>query len=860
MMAGAKRWFFRSVFVLLCIGVLLPLKMSCAPSPAPPKQEAPSLQTAAPQAIINGQGDLSQPAIGALVVQRRSSFCTGTLIAKQVVVTAAHCVDAISRYGLSNVTFRTDFTDPNRKFRSEYHELLQVANHPKYTRGSGANYDIAVLILKKKVQNVTTIPASKSPMDQKWIGSNVKVVGYGLIQTQPSNRSADQKYAADIPLFRIDTRSFIHYDNKTPKDQRKSACHGDSGGPALYMVDGKMRVLGVTSIAYQATGTGGGQTLCDGGAVSTRTDSAYDFLRPFLQKYGDGPEVCKTDTECGPCDSCGTKLVCEPKTFAKEATHCQPCKTDSDCGNGICYRFEGGFRCLQSCTTDRCCPSGTLCNALAGTNKTESVCLPEKNFCPDVTCTDTKDCGPGEKCDSGTCKPDLPKATAEVCQPCTSYKECGTGVCYGPKGNGRCTQPCGTGGFCPEGFTCKALYPGTPNQCVPKDNTCKISCTKDDECPAGFGCLNKYCTRKGGGVHGDSCDPMPCKDGLQCVLTASGKNCMQPCGVKSGFAGTTCPSNAQGGCQGGTRCYTRSGFNVCLGQCQQTSECAAVGGGTCSQVGNCLCRRDSDCNSGYECNLFTYSGNSAVGGCVPKTGIQNCQSGFECRSFSGRQYCVPLGPGNRAVGEDCDSLNRCRDGLVCLNTGDSLRCFEDCSNTQKCTLGGSCARIGRSTSICLCQNNFCPKGRVCEIAFQGYGVCTSQKQENENRVCIDAKDCPLYFDCKDGKCVQGTVPGPEPVEEPVTEAATEIPTQDAGNGSEATPEPGPEPEPEKTTQPEPGPEKQEAKDGGTTESTLPPPPKSGCGCSQTNNAPSPGLPLSAFLLVGLFFLRRRTEA
>ncbi|TNE43640.1 MAG: trypsin-like serine protease [Deltaproteobacteria bacterium] len=854
-MAGTNRVFSRSFYVCLFVGLLVPLKFSCAPAPTQ-QEKAPVYKTAAPQAIINGTADLTQPAIGALVVQRRSSFCTGTLIAKQVVVTAAHCVDAISRYGLSNVTFRTDFADPNSKFRSEHHELLQVAKHPQYTQNSGASYDIAVMILKKKVQNVTTIPANKTAMDPKWVGTNIKVVGYGLIQTQPSNRSADQKYAADIPLFQISTRSFIHFDNQTPKDQRKSACHGDSGGPALYLVDGKIRVMGVTSIAYQATGTGGGQTLCDGGAVSTRTDANYDFLRPFLQKYGDGPEACKTDTECGACDSCGSKLVCEPKSFPTESNHCKPCKDDNDCGGGICYRFNNGFRCLQACTKDGCCPQGMLCNALAGTFQSTTVCTPETAACPDVTCTDAKDCGPGELCDNGTCKPDLPKPSAELCQPCSDYKACGSGVCYGPQGNGRCTQPCGAGDFCPQGFVCKALYPGHPNQCVPTDGTCKLTCTKDDECPTGFGCLNKYCTRKGGGIHGDSCDPMPCKEGLECVLTASGKNCMQPCGVKAGYGGTTCPSN--NGCLGGTRCYTNSGFNVCLGKCSSTDQCAAVGGGTCSQVGNCLCRSQSDCNQGFVCNLFTYSGGSAVGACVPQEGQLNCSSGFECRNFENKEYCVPVGPGNRAVGEECDSLNRCKDGLVCLNTGSSLLCFEDCTNTQTCKLGGSCARVYRSLSICLCDK-VCPKGRVCQTAIQGYGVCTSQKQQNQNRVCIDDKDCPQYFDCKESKCVPGTIPTPEPTTEPVDEAPTEAATQDAG--TESQPEPAPEPAAEAPSQTEPAAEPQTTPDASTTTDTaLPPPPKSGCGCSQTNNTPSPGLPLSAFLLVGLFFIRRRTHA
>lgn len=848
--SGFVRFFRRLLWVMGWFGVLVCFEVSCISSPQSPEKDGLSSVS---QSIIQGQPDLTQPAIGALVVQRRSSFCTGTLITRQVVVTAAHCVDAINRYGLSNVTFRTDVADAQQKFLSEYHELQLVAKHPQYVQSSGADYDIAVLILKNKAQNVTPIPANQTAMEQKWLGTTVHVVGYGLIQTQPSNRSADQKYAADIPLFRIDARSFIHYDSQTPKEQRKSACHGDSGGPSLYQVDGKIRVLGVTSIAYLATASSGGQTLCDGGAVSTRTDANYDFLRPFLSKYGDGPEACKTDQECGPCDSCGQKLVCEPKTFQTESKHCRPCQTDNDCGTGICYRFAQGFRCLQACTTAGCCPTGSLCNTLAGVSRSVSVCEPE-TACGPIVCQNDAECGPGETCQQNTCQPNIPPRSPELCQPCTTYAQCGVGLCYGPQGNGRCTQPCATGDFCPQGFVCRALYPGLPNQCMPQDDTCRIPCAQDDHCPANFACLNKFCSRKGGGIHGDTCDPMPCQEGLECVVTASGKNCMQPCGIKAGYGGTSCSTDNQ--CFGNTRCYKTDALQVCLAACQTTTDCTAKGGGTCSQIGNCLCRQQSDCASGYTCNFFTYSG-GAVGACVPQEGILTCRSDFECRGFADKDYCVPKGSGSRAVGEECDSLNRCKEGLVCLNTGSGSTCFEDCTQTQTCTLGGSCARVGRSTSICLCEGNFCPQGRVCRTAIQGYGVCQPQARASNQRVCIDQRDCPPFHDCKEGKCLPGTIPQPEPISEPTSEPTPEPTSEPATEtvmdaGQESTT--STEPVPEKTVSPEITAQSDQQE---TADTALPPPPKQGCGCSTLSSPTPPSAALVVLLCLGLAFFSTR---
>lgn len=838
-------------YLLLCgVLCLASFKFACQ---EPTVRPLPDLTDTKAMPIINGAPDLDRPAIGAMVVRRANSFCTGTLITKQLVVTAAHCVDAVNRYGLASVQFRVDVKDANQKFTSTYYELLQVAKHPNYTSGSGASNDIAVLVLKKKAQNVTPIPINTQPMDQKWIGTNVRVVGYGLIQTQPQNRSADQKYAADIPLFQIKPNSFIHFDGQTPKDKRKSACHGDSGGPALYTVGGLIKVLGVTSIAYQATPSGSGQTLCDGGAESTRTDTQLAFLQPYLQKYSDGPQACKTDTECGLCGLCGQKNICEPKPITKEAKHCQPCKADADCGGGVCYRFDSGYRCLQACNKDNCCPADHFCTSTTGTSKSSSACVPTKDTCPDVTCQVDGDCGPGEKCDTAkkTCVPDLPPRSTELCLPCSKHSDCGKGLCLGPQGNGRCSQPCGTGDFCPDGFTCQVSYPGLPKQCVSKDGTCRLPCELDDHCPKDFACTNKYCSRKGGGTYGDPCDPMPCATGFKCTSTTSGKVCLQECGVKAGYAGTACLAGDK--CNGGVRCYKGSSIQVCIGTCKVTNDCKASGGGTCTQLGNCICRRDSECETGSICNYFTYDQQGWVGACVPeKEGVLACPSQFSCSRSESGESCVKSGGGSRAIGEACDSANSCRTGLRCMPTSSGGVCVEDCTQTQQCKLGGSCLRVGRTTAVCLCQGNNCPSGKVCKIAIQGYGYCTTE-QGRPAPGCTSDQECPGGYRCDAGKCVEAPV-GPEPTPEPppVTE-----PVSDAGVGPEPKPEPpapGPEPKPEPST---PKPDVTTTPDVSTNDG--PKPPGGGCGCQASVGTPASGsMPFALFLLAGLgFFFRRK---
>jgi len=59
----------------------------------------------------------------------------------------------------------------------------------------------------------------------------------------------------------------------------KGACHGDSGGPAFAVINGKLFVIGVTS---RAPSLSGGET-CLEGAVYTSVPAHIEFLRQSAQ-------------------------------------------------------------------------------------------------------------------------------------------------------------------------------------------------------------------------------------------------------------------------------------------------------------------------------------------------------------------------------------------------------------------------------------------------------------------------------------------------------------------------------------------------------------------------------------------------
>ncbi len=528
----------------------------------------------AKRAVIGGTIDNRLPGVGTLVANRRS-FCTGTLIASRLVVTAAHCITAAQRSMNRNQTvqFRIDLpTGQGTNFKATYHDVGIVKTHPQYSssRGGLAN-DVGYMTLKKDVAGVTPIPINTTKLDQTWVGKQVTFLGYGLIQTQPRPRSPGRKYSANITLRTVSA------DRIRTQDKGKSICSGDSGGPGLYKFNGEMRIIAVNS--YVTGRTSGRQPLCDGAGWSFRVDYYVSWLQPLINKYGG---KCKSDKDCGPCYRCDAKKgKCVVKGTTPTQEYCKPCTSPSSCGgtgqSNICQRQSVGNRCLQACDAQGCCPLGTSCRIVGGSNQ----CVPNKATCADVACQTDKECGPGEGCSKGTCRPKPVAPAATLCRTCATDADCSGGVCTSYPDGKRCTQPCVADNFCPKGYTCQSL--NNKRQCVATSGDC--GCKANTDCHSGFACQKGLCVRVGGGKYGDSCSSKRgCAKGYRCTPTqASGTICIQTCSgaYAAGQPGSVC---ASGKCVGGASCQPLQGNSFCLSKCSSDTDC-----GRCMRCTNNKC-------------------------------------------------------------------------------------------------------------------------------------------------------------------------------------------------------------------------------------------------------------------------------
>ncbi|KAJ2489651.1 hypothetical protein IWW37_003789 [Coemansia sp. RSA 2050] len=184
------------------------------------------------------------------------SACTGSLIAPNVVLTAAHCayVTDTIRYTASQVQvgFSHALPDPTVVFRG--YSVSRIILHPSFNMRT-LRSDIALLILSSNVPD-TTAKKAKILTGSYDASATVTAAGFGLIDPYSKTAVSDVLMQVDLNLGTtafcrsnspgFDPNYVLCTDGKVGKD----TCNGDSGGPlAIPNKDGPdgTALLGLTS-------------------------------------------------------------------------------------------------------------------------------------------------------------------------------------------------------------------------------------------------------------------------------------------------------------------------------------------------------------------------------------------------------------------------------------------------------------------------------------------------------------------------------------------------------------------------------------------------------------------------------------
>jgi V8-like Glu-specific endopeptidase len=288
--------------IALALTALLP---ACAPDPGQP--------AAARRHIVDGTSDNGDPAAVAIGTrrvgcdERLEARCSGTLVAPRLVLTAAHCVLDPRLSSSLEVMFGSAVDAAGVAFR----QVVHVAVHPEY-RGDGDAADLAALILDTPAP-VAPATLGTEAMDATWVGSQVRMVGFG--QPRSTDPVTGVKRSGTAVITEVSAAGF-----RVAADPAMS-CHGDSGGPVLATRGGVEVVIGSTS-----TGDPGCQLYGD----NVRVDSFRDaFITPWIEDAATWPAPAAADSDellalgdmlcaadCVGDEQCPAGLVCRPSPGA----------------------------------------------------------------------------------------------------------------------------------------------------------------------------------------------------------------------------------------------------------------------------------------------------------------------------------------------------------------------------------------------------------------------------------------------------------------------------------------------------------------------------------------------------------------
>ena len=235
---------------------------------------AAALGSAAPAgAIINGSPDgNAHPNVGGLVAPEpysdgTSLYCSGTLIAPKVFLTAAHCGEDGERV---RVTF-----DPAYEVGDPVIAGTFEAD-PAYGGAQNDPHDIAVV----RLDTASSLTPAKLPransLSRLSKGQKFNSVGYGAYEV--TNEPGGHQYEYDdVRMVATGTLNAINKAwlriSMNPATGNGGTCYGDSGGPNF---------LGKTDIIASTTITG--DAVCRSTNVTYRLDtaSARSFLNDFV--------------------------------------------------------------------------------------------------------------------------------------------------------------------------------------------------------------------------------------------------------------------------------------------------------------------------------------------------------------------------------------------------------------------------------------------------------------------------------------------------------------------------------------------------------------------------------------------------
>lgn len=262
---------------------------------------------AASSAVLGGAPDTAYAGAVAIFVRPGNEFpdglfCTGALVAPNVVLTARHCVSPIDVVGEPRCEDSADGTATRPKDPVAAKSVVVVAEPNAYDENDRpasprtverieilpdstgeilCGHDLALLVLAKPVETTALLsPRLEGPPT---VGTKFTAVGYGVDGTKPDS-SGIRRSRSGLTVIAVGEVRTSGRLRSTANDWRADMgpCGGDSGSPAI---DESGALIGVMSR--------GPSTRCEG-MTYTRVDRFAEWLKTTVREAARDPSDVPT--------------------------------------------------------------------------------------------------------------------------------------------------------------------------------------------------------------------------------------------------------------------------------------------------------------------------------------------------------------------------------------------------------------------------------------------------------------------------------------------------------------------------------------------------------------------------------------
>jgi secreted trypsin-like serine protease len=232
----------------------------------------------APARAIVGGAPAATDEIGRSVVTivgSRGNFCSGTLIAPDLVLSAAHCVGPEATYKI--VEYGADR-------QPQLRDVKRVADHPgfdmKTMLAHRATADVSLLQLAAPKQHPSPIGAPSLPLAA---GNTFGIAGVG-VTVRGDGKSGGVVRSADLVATGQPGTLQIRLVDPATQGARPGlgACTGDSGGPVFETQQGRQVVIGLISWSTGPNNAGG----CGGLTGVTPLTLYRDWIAQTARQWG----------------------------------------------------------------------------------------------------------------------------------------------------------------------------------------------------------------------------------------------------------------------------------------------------------------------------------------------------------------------------------------------------------------------------------------------------------------------------------------------------------------------------------------------------------------------------------------------